>query len=129
MTCPNGALKAGGKLTTRREKERVRELDIWKAAHVAEMDKVREDPQKRQAEREAIDETEQQLEDHDGVDESCQKSFRNDRVLLDKLGEVVEPRCCERGKSAFRSSNFFSARGDDKGEAVAKNKARYLWRA
>ena len=52
-----------------------------------------EDGQQRQAEGEAVDDAEEQLEADDDVDETSQRLFGNDGVLLNELGEVVEPGC------------------------------------
>ena len=53
-----------------------------------------EDGQQRQAEGEAVDDAEEQLEADDDVDETSQRLFGNDGVLLNELGEVVEARGC-----------------------------------
>jgi hypothetical protein len=44
--------------------------------------------------REAVDQPEQRLHGNDEVDEVGEDSFRQDRVLLDELREVVEAGCC-----------------------------------
>ena len=53
---------------------------------------MREDAEGGREDGEAVDEAEDELEDHDGEDEFCEEAFRDDGVLLDELGEVVESR-------------------------------------
>ena len=57
---------------------------------------VREDAQRAQTEWEAVDEDEEDLHGDDGVDQARQQLLREDSVLLDEFGEVVEAGCCMR---------------------------------
>lgn len=57
------------------------------------------DAQRGREEGQPVDEAEQELQRHDGIDEPGQQALRDDGVLLDELGEVVEPRRCKGGES------------------------------
>lgn len=69
---------------------------------------MRDDAEHRQAEWKAIDEAKEELEAYDAVDQSRKYPLREDSVLLDELGEIVETRSYER--SATASSVEVSAR-------------------
>lgn len=86
--------------TTRYQEERVCKLHKRKTAHVAQVDDVRNDAEHRQAEWKAIDEAKEELEDDDAVDQSRKYPLRENSVLLDELGEVVETRSYERSATA-----------------------------
>jgi len=75
--------------TTRGQKQRICELDKGKSPHVAEVDKVGEDAEHGREKRKAIDDTKDELQDHDGVDELGQESLRDHGMFFDELGEVV----------------------------------------
>ncbi len=49
-----------------------------------------EDAQDGREKGEAVDDAEKQLEDHYRVDQLGEEALRNDGVLFDELGEVVE---------------------------------------
>lgn len=48
-----------------------------------------DDAERRQADGEAVEEDEEELDGNDGVDESREELFREDGVLFYELGEVV----------------------------------------
>lgn len=78
--------------TARGNEERVRQLHEWEAPHVAEVHDVRGDAQQRQGKRQSVDGPGQGLHDHDEVDDPEEEPLRQDGVLLDDLGEIVEAR-------------------------------------
>lgn len=80
--------------TAGEDEERVRELDDGEAAQVLGVDDVGEDAQRAGAEREAVDCAEEDLHCDHGVDQAGEEFLREDGVLLDQFGEVVEAGCC-----------------------------------
>ncbi len=49
----------------------------------------------------SVDQTEDKLQRHDAVDQAREEPLRDDRVLLDELREVIQPRRCEAPSSAW----------------------------
>lgn len=78
--------------TARGDEQRVRQLHEREAPHVAKIHHVGGDAQHRQRERQPVDGPGQCLHDHDEVDDAEQGPLRQDGVLLDDLGEIVEAR-------------------------------------
>jgi hypothetical protein len=83
-----------GLRTTRSQEQRVRKLHNRKAPHVSQIYDVRNYAEKRELEREAIDQAEQDLETDDEVYETREKPFCKHRMLFDEFGEIIESRGC-----------------------------------
>lgn len=62
--------------------DRVGELDDWEATQVQRVDAMAEEGERREGEREAVDDCEENLESDDGVDEAVEQSFGEDCVLF-----------------------------------------------
>lgn len=77
-------------LTTRHNEQRIRELHKREASHVPQVDDVRKHTEKCDPERKAIKEPEHSLNDNDGVYQPRQKTFGDDAVLLNQLGQIVK---------------------------------------
>jgi len=56
------------------------------------------DTEGAEADGEAVDEEEEEVQGDDGVDAAGEEAARGDGVFFDELGEVVEPACCGGGK-------------------------------
>jgi hypothetical protein len=82
----------GESLTARTYKEGIRKLHDREAAHISQIDDVREDAQRRQSPRKAIDQAQENLRANDKVYQPGKELLRNDGVLLYELRKVIEAR-------------------------------------
>lgn len=53
---------------------------------------MRHNAEDRYHKGEAIDEPEKGLEANDGVDKTCEQALGDNRMLFDKLRQIIEPR-------------------------------------
>ena len=63
-------------------------------AQVAHVDGVARDADEGEEQGEAVDQRQERLDGDGGVDEAREEFARDDGVLFDQFGEVVESACC-----------------------------------
>ena len=90
--------------TARSNKPGVPQADVGELSEVSLVDQVAENAERDELEREAVDDEQQQVDGHDGVDQVRQHALRRDRVLLHQLGEIVQARCWARRRVCVRAS-------------------------
>jgi len=64
------------------------------------------DTEGAEADGEAVDEEEEEVQGDDGVDAAGEEAARGDGVFFDELGEVVEPACCWGGKGGLEGKGI-----------------------
>jgi len=89
-----GKGRGKGDRTTRKEEDRICQLDDGEVAQVLQVDDMAGDAEEGEPNGEAVDEEEEELQDDDAVDEAGEEFLREDGVLLHELGEIVESGCC-----------------------------------
>jgi hypothetical protein len=80
--------------TTRHYKQRICQLDGGEVTKILHVRSMAANCEEGEFGRKTVDQPEQRLHKDDEVDEVGEDSFRQDCVLLDELGEIVESRGC-----------------------------------